>query len=34
MYAGQNVVQPQSYRASVMAWILGYGGVYAFAAVR
>ncbi|BDA44458.1 Prolyl endopeptidase [Coccomyxa sp. Obi] len=33
-YGGQNIPQQQSYDPSIMAWILGYNGVYAFAAVR
>ncbi len=33
-YAGQNIIEDQAYDAPTLAWILGYNGVYAFAAVR
>ncbi|CAL8470389.1 g9931 [Coccomyxa elongata] len=33
-YGGQNIIEKQAYNAPILAWILGYNGVYAFAAVR
>lgn len=33
-YGGQKILEKQPYDPAVMAWILGYNGVYAFAAVR
>ena len=34
LFAGQNIADGSKFDASIIAWILGYNGVYAYAAVR